>query len=119
MNETPDILASRLNFDVVLYRGHTRKEMMLLGLISLSMTVLLLGIITKLLLGMFLIGLGLSFPVSISVGWLLAVVFQKLKEGKPRGYVKQQFLLWLHRQGIRKSPFVNYSGLWNLKRLFH
>ncbi len=118
MNDLPDILASRLNFDVVLYRGHTRQEMMMIGLVTLALTILILGLVTKLLLGMFLIGLGLSFPLSIPVGWVLAIIFQKLKAGKPRGYVKQQGLLWLEQQRIKKSPFVRYSGYWIVRRSF-
>lgn len=118
MNDVPDILASRLNFDVILYRGHTRQEMMLIGLMSLAITILILGTIAKLLLGVFLLGLGLSFPVAIPVGWVFATFMQKLKEGKPKGYVKQQWVLWLEQQGIKRSPFVRYSGLWLVRRLF-
>ncbi len=118
MNDLPDILASRLNFDVILFRGNTRQEMMMIGLLSLVSTVLIFGTLTKILLGMFLIGVGMSFPVSIPVGWSLAIMMQKFKEGKPKGYVKQQFLLWLESQGIRRSPFVCYSGFWSARRIF-
>lgn len=114
----PDILASRLNFDVVAFRGNTRKEMIVIGLISLAGTVLILGTLTKLLFGLFLVGLGLSFPVAIPIGWAFATLMQKLKDGKPKGYVKQQFLLWLDSQGIKPSPFIRYSGKWSVRRLF-
>ena len=117
-DELPDILASRLNFDVITFRGNTRGEMMVIGFVSLTFTVLVLGLLTKLLLGMFLIGVGLSFPAAIPVGWLLATVMQKLKDGKPKGYVKQRFLLWLDDQGIKPSPFIRYSGKWSVRRFF-
>lgn len=115
-DELPDILASRLNFDVAAFRGNTRQEMMTVGLISLSATILILGVLAKLLLGMFLVGLALSFPVSIPVGWCIATVLQKLKAGKPKGFVKQSLLLWLDKEGIKKSPFVRYSGKWSVRR---
>lgn len=115
-NHLPDILASRLNFDVVSFRGNTRKEMILIGVMSLIFTVSVLGLLTKLLFGLFLVGLGLSFPAAIPVGWIFATVMQKLKDGKPKGYVKQQFLLWLDSQGIKRSPFIRYSGKWQVRR---
>jgi len=116
IDESPDILASRLNFDVIAFRGNTRQEMVLIALVSLIITVLILGTLAKLLVGMFLVGLGMSFPAAIPVGWVFATVMQKLKAGKPKGYVKQQFVLWLDKQGIKKSPFVRHSGRWCVKR---
>ena len=115
-DDRPDILASRLNFDVIAFRGNTRQEMMAVGIISLAITIFILGIITKLLFNMFLIGVGLSFPASIPAGWLIATILQKLKAGKPKGYVKQSLLLWLDKQRLKKSPFITYSGCWSVRR---
>lgn len=114
---TPDILASRLNFDVIVFRGNTRQEMMFIGILSLVITIFVLGSAMKLLLGMFLVGLGLSFPAAIPVGWCMASIMQKLKSGKPKGYVKQQFLLWLDRKGIKSAPYIDYSGKWMVRRV--
>ncbi len=115
--ELPDILASRLNFDVIAFRGNTRKEMIIIGFVSLGITSLFLATVTKILLGMLLIGVGLSFPFSIPVGWAFASLMQKLKDGKPKGYVKQRFLLWLEKEGIRRSPYIRYTGKWSVRRL--
>ena len=114
--ELPDILASRLNFDVIAFRGNTRKEMMIIGLISLGITSIVFSVLTKLFLGLLLIGVALSFPTSIPIGFLLATLMQKLKEGKPRGYVKQKFLLWLEDQGIKRSPYIRHTGHWSMRR---
>lgn len=116
--EMPDILASRLNFDVIAFRGNTRKEMIVIALISLALTVVMLGTIAKCLIGMFLVGVGLSFPAAIPVGWIFATIMQNLKDGKPKGYIKQQFQLWLEDQGIQSSPFIRYSGKWSVRRFF-
>jgi len=115
-DDSPDILASRLNFDVIAFRGNTRQEMMVIGFTSLLFTILLLGTLSKLLIGMFLVGLGLSFPAAIPVGWIFATIMQRLKDGKPKGYVKQRFLLWLEIKGIKSSPFIRYSGKWSVRR---
>ena len=111
-----DILASRLNFDVIAFRGNTRNEMIIIALISLSVTVLLLSTLSKLLIGMLMIGVGISFPAAIPLGWGFATLMQKLKSGKPKGYVKQQFQLWLDHNGIKQSPFIKYSGYWSIHR---
>jgi conjugative transfer region protein (TIGR03750 family) len=111
-----DILASRLNFDVIAFRGNTRKEMITIALLSLGISIFILGTLSKLLIGMFLIGVGLSFPAAIPVGWGFATLMQKLKDGKPKGYVKQQFQLWLDHNGIKQSPFIKHSGYWSIHR---
>lgn len=115
-DDIPDILASRLNFDVIAFRGNTRQEMLWIAMVSLTLTVLVLGTLAKCLIGMFLVGLGLSFPLAVPVGWLFATLMQKLKDGKPKGYVKQQFLIWLDQQGIKPAPFVLHQGKWQVRR---
>lgn len=117
-DDPPDILASRLNFDVIVFRGNTRQEMIVIGVTSLLVTLAILGILAKLLLNMFLIGLGLSFPAAIPVGWLMATIMQSYKDGKPKGYVKQQLLLWLDEQGLKSSPFIRREGNWSVRRYF-
>ena len=117
-NELPDMLALRLNFDVIAFRGNTRREMMVISIVSLLSTALIFGTLTHCLFGMFLAGVGLSFPVAIPIGWLLATLMQKLKDGKPKGYVKQRLLLWLDKEGFKKSPFVRHTGSWTVRRFF-
>ncbi len=117
-NDVPDILASRLNFDVIVFRGNTRKEMLFIGLASVLITMVVLGVLAQCFLGMFLIGVGLSFPTAIPVGWGAATVMQKWKDGKPKGYVKQQFQLWMDKKGIKSAPYIRYSGKWSVKRFF-
>ncbi|MBX9706099.1 MAG: TIGR03750 family conjugal transfer protein [Gammaproteobacteria bacterium] len=117
MNELDDILASRLNFDVIVFRGNTRQEMIFIGLISLAITVLIMGTLAKLFIGMFLVGVGVSFPLAIPVGFAFASIMQKLKDNKPKGYVKQQFILWLDKHGIKHAPFIRRSGKWQVRRV--
>jgi len=114
--QIPDILASRLNFDVIAFRGHTRQEMMAIGFFSLAITILILGTLTKCLWGLFLVGFGLSFPAAIPLGWAIATLLQKLKQGKPKGYVKQSLFIWLDQQGLKKAPFLRRTGPWSIKR---
>jgi len=111
-----DLLAHRLNFDAIVFCGCTMKEMQLIGLISLIICIFILGFITKFLFNMFMIGMGLAFPAAIGMSWIIAMVFQKAKFGKPKGYVKQRFLLWCEDKHFIKSGFIRYSGKWSVGR---
>ena len=114
--ELPDILATRLNFDVIAFRGNTRHEMMRIAMVSLLSTALTLGLLCKCWFGFFLVGVGLSFPIAIPIGWMVATLFQKLKAGKPKGYLTQATLIWLDTHQLKPAPFVRYSGPWCLRR---
>ncbi len=111
-----DFLPNRLNFDAVIFCGCTFKEMQIIAIISLVTCILLLATITEVLFGMLLIGVGLAFPACVGMVWILAIIFQKAKQGKPKGYVKQKFYLWLEDKGILTSPYVRSSGKWSVGR---
>jgi len=112
-----DILASRLNFDVEAFRGQSRHELVVIGCISLTFTLIILSIFTRMLFGLWMIGIGLSFPVSIGVGWLVTSILQKYKSNKPKGYLKQLFYCRLEDKGILQSPYIRYSGKWIVRRI--
>lgn len=114
--ETREFLPNRLNFDAVVFCGCTMKEMQVIAIVSFVVCGLVLGILTKLLFGMLLIGVGLGFPASVGVAWFMAILFQKAKQGKPKGYVKQRFYLWLDEKGLVKCPYIRRSGKWSVGR---
>jgi len=114
-NQT-DLLPTRLNFDAIVFMGCTRKELIWLSLSSIISCALILGVLTKLMFGMLLVGVGLSFPVAVGVTCFGALTLQRLKQGKPKGYLKQSLLIRLERNGIQKSPFVTRSGKWSTER---
>ncbi len=116
MHDSDDFLPNRLNFDVVVFSGCTMKEMQILVLVTLMFSIGVLGGLTKCLISMFLIGVGLSFPATFGLTWFTARLFQKLKQGKPKGYVKQAFLLWCENQGLLKTPYIRRSGVWSIGR---
>lgn len=114
--KVPDMLPTRLNFDAVVFCGCTMKEMQVLGISSLISSVVILGFVMKLLTGMFLIGVAFAFPITVVATWMGALVLQRLKQGKPKGYLKQAHLLWRERRGLGKSPFTTRSGKWSTWR---
>lgn len=111
-----DILASRLNFSVVVFRGHSRQELFWLSLVSWLLTATLLSVLTAVLCDQFLMGMGLSFPLAIPVGLLTTKLLQRIKMGKPKGYLKQWLLLQLAQQGLITLPWVDRSGCWSVRR---
>lgn len=112
--ETPDLLPTRLNFDAIVFAGCTMKEIQLIAGVSLSVCMVLLALLTKLLLGMLLIGVGLSFPAGVALTWVLAHLFQRTKQGKPKGYVRQRLFLTCEDKGLLPPIFCRRSGKWSV-----
>jgi conjugative transfer region protein (TIGR03750 family) len=113
----PDLLPHRLNFDAIVFCGCTMKEMQTIATICLTICILFLGLFTKWLLNMFLLGVGLSFPVAVGLTWCIAQVLQKYKQGKPKGYVKQKLMLWFEDLGLWQTPYVRRSGAWSIGKI--
>lgn len=69
-----------------------------------------------------LIGLASGWAVAFGsagflIGFIVAITFlprpiSRLKLGKPHGYLMKQATVTLARLGLKKSPFLNYIGVW-------
>lgn len=117
MNEDlPDVLPNRLNDNAVAYLGCTLKEIQRLAMMNLVLSIVLLGFLFKVWLGLFLVGMGFAFPATIGLTMVMMKGLQKAKQGKPRGFVKQTFLLWCEQRGIYQSPFIRHDGKWSIGR---
>lgn len=114
--EMPDLLPNRLNFDAVVFAGCTMKEMQAIGIFSLITCILILGSLAKLLINMFLIGVGLAFPVAVGMSWGIAMIFQRAKQGKPKGYLKQRITLLLEDYYLISPIYLRRSGKWSVGR---
>jgi conjugative transfer region protein (TIGR03750 family) len=114
--ETPDLLPNRLNFDAIVFCGCTMKEMQVIAISCISLCVVTLGFLTKLLFNMFLIGVGLAFPIGVGVTWSVAMLFQRAKQGKPKGYIKQWLLLWCEDKRLLPAIYLRRSGKWSVGR---
>lgn len=112
--ETPDLLPQRLNFDAIVFCGCTMKEMQVIAIASISTCVVLLALLTKLLINMLLIGVGLAFPIGVGVSWGIALLFQRAKQGKPKGFVKQRLLLWCEDHRLLPTIYLRHSGKWSV-----
>ncbi len=114
--EAPDVLATRLNFDAIVFCGCTMKEMQVIGIVSLVFCILALGSLMKMLINLLLIGVGLAFPAAVGLTWVMAHLFQRIKQGKPKGYWKQWLLLVVDDIGLMPALYVRRSGYWSVGR---
>lgn len=116
MDLKDDFLPNRLNFDAVIFCGCTFKEIQVIAICSLIFCMVILGLFAKLLIGMLIVGVGLAFPACVGVTWIIAIIFQKAKQGKPKGYVKQKFYLWLEDRGFARTLYTRRTGKWSVRR---
>jgi conjugative transfer region protein (TIGR03750 family) len=117
MMETPDLLPNRLNFDAVVFCNCTMKELQWMAIGSLTLCILVLGICMKLIINMFLVGVAFAFPISVGITWMIAAWFQRVKQGRPKGYLKQRLLLWGEDKGFMPAIYVHRSGKWSVGRM--
>jgi conjugative transfer region protein (TIGR03750 family) len=109
------VLAERLNVEPAIFKGCSSSE---LGMIVLLATAVWLPVSVLLawMLGAPSMGLGLSAVAIVATVVLSAVLFQRLKRGRPHGYYQQRFAIKLASLGLRRSPFIRRNGHWGLGR---
>ena len=112
----PDLLPTRLNHDTIIFMGCSAKELQWIALFSLVLCMVLLSVLTQLLFGMFLVGVGFAFPSAVVVSCFFGSLLQRAKLGKPKGYVKQLFLIECEKLGLSTSVYIRRSGTWSLGR---
>lgn len=112
---TLTFLPDRLNGEPIVYRGLTAPELGLLaaGAVALCMPVslLILGLA-----GYFMMGFGVGALLVLALLWVASGWIQAVKRGKPAGYHVLRFELFLHDLGLRRTPYIRYSGIWDLRR---
>ena len=115
-NETPDLLPNRLNFDAIVFCGCTMAELQAIGIFSLASSIIVFGTLMKILINIFMVGVAIAFPISIGISWMIASYFQRVKQGRPKGYLKQSILVWLDDKHLVPSIYVRRSGKWSVGR---
>ena len=110
------VVLQHINLDVMVFRGHSRRELFLIAVLSLVLTSFILSLTSLLFFSSTIYGFSISFPISIFVGWYLTGVFQNLKREKPPGYLWLKFLLWSDRQNIFQTSLIYQGGPWHVKR---
>ena len=115
MPDRDDILADRLNVEPAIFKGCSSSELgvivIVAALVWLPVSLTLAGLMGAATMGFGLAGVGVVGTVIV-----MASVFQRLKRGRPDGYYQQQAGIWLADHGLRRSPFIRSSGVWDIGR---
>jgi len=104
-----DVLASNVNSEVLVFRGATTGELMVVAAISTAIVVpcsLLLGLAT----GKVPLFVSLSLPVVFASIYVCSSLLLSIKRGRPDGYFEHRFLLVLQRARLRPSSLVAEHG---------
>jgi len=115
MPDRKEIMADRLNVEPVIFKGCSSSELgIIVGvavLIWLPLSLVLAGLMGAVTMGFGIAGVGIVATVVVT-----ASLFQRLKRNRPDGYYQQQFSIWLHDHGLRRAPFIQRSGVWDIGR---
>lgn len=116
--DTQEVLAERLNAEPVIFRGCSASE---LGVIVALATGLWLPL--SLLLawwgGALTMGFGFAGIGVVATVLCIASLFQRFKRHRPDGYYQQWCALWLDQRGLKRAPFIQRSGTWDIGRRGH
>jgi len=97
------------------YRGLTSTELAAVaaGAIGfwLPISLAILGAV-----GYFMMGFGVAALLAIGTVWLTSTWIQAMKRGRPDGYHLLRLELLLHDLRLRRSHFIRYSGVWDIRR---
>lgn len=116
--DAQEILADRLNAEPVIFRGCSASELgvivALAAAVWLPLSLLLAWFGGAVTMGFGIAGIGI---VATVLG--IASLFQRLKRNRPDGYYQQRYALWLDDKGLKRAPFINRSGTWDIGRRGH
>ena len=115
MTTRRDSLPERLNAAPVIFRGCSSNELGLIVCVAILVW-LPLSLSVAAAWGAVTMGFGLAGIAIVGTVMGMASVFQHLKRNRPDGFYQQRIILWLHRQGLRRSPLVQRDGVWDLGR---
>lgn len=108
-------LPDRLNGEPIVYRGLTTRELAFLAAAAIALwlpaSLFVLGIA-----GYFMMGFGVAALLALGTVWLASGYIQAVKRGKPMDYHILRLELLLHDLKLRRSPYIRYTGAWDIRR---
>ena len=115
MPNTDHILADRLNVEPAIFKGCSSSELGVIVAVAIIVW-LPLSVLLAWMLGAPSMGLGMAGIAIVLTVFITAVVFQRVKRGRPDGYYQQQFIIGLSKIRLRRSPFIRRDGSWAIGR---
>ena len=111
-----DLLANRLNYDPVMYKGLTRNEMLMLAGICLPISLVLFGFIFTILLNNLMWGIAAGFGLGCLITFGSCGLFYRLIRGHEKGYLNQKVMFFMEDKGLGKKPVTRRSGYWFIEK---
>lgn len=106
-----------LSHDYEAYKGLSLRELFWIVIIATptaSLLFTLVGMVTEYSLAIGCVGFLVGFIMSITV-WPKRIA--RLKAGKPPGYIMKKTIIRCVRWGLRTSPYLSHSGVWQKSKL--
>lgn len=111
-----DFLVNRLNFDPVVYKGCTEKEIMLvIGAVALPLCILF-GFFGYFMWGNVFFGILIGGVLSLFCTFIALRIVGRLKRDKEPGFLQQALIYKLEKKGLLKTPIIRRSGSWMIGR---
>ena len=105
----------RINDEPIILKGMTSTELRLAIYVSFGFW-LPVSIILGVTIGKIQLLLGFVGVAGILSVLAVGSIFQKVKRNKPDGYYQQLVTIFLSKIGLKKMPFIKYSGAWSVGR---
>jgi conjugative transfer region protein (TIGR03750 family) len=119
MNEKKeiDLLANRLNYDAVIFKGCTMNELLVVAGICIGISCTLLAIVVQILFGNFIYGLACGFALGGGFTYFACGILEKFRRGQEKGYIQQLVVLKLDKLGFpTNKEVIRRSGSWMIGR---
>tara|TARA_R110000868_G_scaffold266583_1_gene525842 strand:- start:60220 stop:60585 length:366 start_codon:yes stop_codon:yes gene_type:complete len=108
-----DFLPNRLNYDPVVFKGCSAKEIVYIALFWLALSLPLLMVTVQILFGAAIFGAAAGIVVMAALTYLTCTVFEKLKRGQEKGYLQQLFVLKMERKRLLPNTgLIRRTGAW-------
>ncbi len=112
-----DLLANRLNYDAVVFKGCTMNELLIISALCIGLTSILLAILIQIIFGNFIYGIALGFLIGGGLTYLICTLFEKIRRGQEKGYIQQLIALKLYKTGfLINKEMIRRSGSWMIGR---
>ena len=116
MNNETDFLVNRLNFDPVVYKGCTEKEIMLVIFIIAVPLCFLFGVIGYSFWNNIFFGILTGGILSLFAVFIALRIVERWKRDKEPGFLQQAAMYKLEQKGILKTPIIRRTGSWTIGR---
>jgi len=116
MKQELDMLVNRLNFDPVVYKGCTEKEIIFVALITALPLCAFFGFLGFLLWRNIFFGILIGGVLGVFGVFMGLNIMQRLKRDKEPGFLQQVVVRKFEQMHMLKTPIIRRHGPWMIGR---